>query len=703
MAQLKVEINIGGVWTDVTADVRAAGAVTIQRGRQDEQSLVSYGRLVARIGSNEGKYVGRNPLSPYFGLLGRNTPIRVSMDGAYRFHGEVSAWPPRQADSGGDVTIPLQASGILRRLGGSTALPSPVYREVIRDTAAANMVAYWPCEDSADATQFASALPSGSALSFTGDVLRASSTDIPGSKPLPVLQSGANFVGTVPATPSTTGAVYFRIILSVPDAPSTPNGTTLLNIYVKDGNTERFEFVYGTGGTLAVRAIDSSNAVIDSTGALAVGLNGQRCCMSINLQQSGSTCFADLGFDTLFDDNQDHGGVQFLNDLAGVTIGRCFGFSGGGSGQMDGWAFGHIGVGNINTFMFFIGDAMDGYIGETAGDRMIRIAEESSIPFSIVGDAADTAPMGAQIQGSVLDVLRSCEAADAGILLESRNQFGLTYRTRTSLYNQAGPTLTGTGRHITVLEPVEDDQALANDITVSRVGGSSARAELPIGKLSVQEPPDGAGRYVSAPPAVGVQFDSQLPDIAGWQLHLGTWDEQRFSAVGTELVVADATLSADLAALDSGDRFTITKPPEWLPPDDIGLLVQGYTETIGEGDPESWKLIWNATPAGPFTVAEADGEPRVDTDGSELAASLSASVTSFTVNPTSPQTGLWTTDAADFPMDIVIGGERITLSAISGTTAPQTFTASARSVNGVVKAHPSGAPVTVADPAYAPL
>ena len=60
---------------------------------------------------------------------------------------------------------------------------------------------------------------------------------------------------------------------------------------------------------------------------------------------------------------------------------------------------------------------------------------------------------------------------------------------------------------------------------------------------------------------------------------------------------------------------------------------------------------------------------------------------------------LWTTDPTQFPMDINIGGERITLSAISGITSPQTFTASARSVNGVVKAHTAGEIVEVWQPA----
>ena len=60
-----------------------------------------------------------------------------------------------------------------------------------------------------------------------------------------------------------------------------------------------------------------------------------------------------------------------------------------------------------------------------------------------------------------------------------------------------------------------------------------------------------------------------------------------------------------------------------------------------------------------------------------------------TTNAGSP---LWTTSAGDFPFDINIGGEQITVTNITGASSPQTFTVT-RSVNGVVKAQSSGADV----------
>ncbi|MEV6800510.1 hypothetical protein AB0M91_19515 [Micromonospora rifamycinica] len=65
--------------------------------------------------------------------------------------------------------------------------------------------------------------------------------------------------------------------------------------------------------------------------------------------------------------------------------------------------------------------------------------------------------------------------------------------------------------------------------------------------------------------------------------------------------------------------------------------------------------------------------------------------------------GVWTTNAAYMPLDLRIGGERVTASAISGGTSPQTVTLAARGVNGGRRAWAAGTEVDVWQPAIAPL
>jgi hypothetical protein len=54
------------------------------------------------------------------------------------------------------------------------------------------------------------------------------------------------------------------------------------------------------------------------------------------------------------------------------------------------------------------------------------------------------------------------------------------------------------------------------------------------------------------------------------------------------------------------------------------------------------------------------------------------------------------------PILVTAGGEDMTVTAISGTSNPQTFTV-VRSVNGVVKSHPADTPISLTNPARAAL
>ncbi|MEW1719772.1 hypothetical protein [Streptomyces sp. NPDC093109] len=80
----RVDLQLRGVWTDVTADVYTRDPITITRGRADEGQRTDPSRCELTLNNRDGRYSARNPMSPYYGMLGRNTPVRVS----------VSAGPP---------------------------------------------------------------------------------------------------------------------------------------------------------------------------------------------------------------------------------------------------------------------------------------------------------------------------------------------------------------------------------------------------------------------------------------------------------------------------------------------------------------------------------------------------------------------------------------------------------------------------------
>lgn len=81
---LDVELFYGGAWHSIFADLSSEG-VTIERGRQDGAGAIDPAKMMLRLKSGAaGKYAPRNPGSPLYGLIGRNTPIRAFVLGGRR-------------------------------------------------------------------------------------------------------------------------------------------------------------------------------------------------------------------------------------------------------------------------------------------------------------------------------------------------------------------------------------------------------------------------------------------------------------------------------------------------------------------------------------------------------------------------------------------------------------------------------------------
>lgn len=78
---VRTEIQVNSAWVDVTADTYTRDPITIERGTADEASTGEPSKCSLTLNNRSGKYSPRNPLSPYYGLIGRNTRMRVSVPG----------------------------------------------------------------------------------------------------------------------------------------------------------------------------------------------------------------------------------------------------------------------------------------------------------------------------------------------------------------------------------------------------------------------------------------------------------------------------------------------------------------------------------------------------------------------------------------------------------------------------------------------
>lgn len=615
-------------------------------------------------------------------------------DPAVRFAGEVSTWPQRWDVTGRDVYVPVEASGILRRLTQGT---SPLKSALRRGYTSATFTprAYWPCEDGQDATQIASGLANGFPMTFqAGTPELASHTEFKASLPLPTF-NGSQWTGIV--RPYTgTGKVQVWFLMQAPAAGSL-DAQGVCSVYTT-GTAWEWRLLYDTTTGFTFECYSKTGTQLFSNSAIGFDIDGMLLRVDIELQQNG----ADVDWDVAILEVGQSVGFVSSGTLSSRTIGRAHAVVMNAGGDHETIAVGHISVHSEIRSLFDLSDELDAHAGEVAGRRIERLCSEEDVAFRGIGDLEATVPLGPQLPTQLVDLLREAANADGGILYEPRDLLGLAYRARESLYNQpAALELDYTAKHLGTesrpgMEPVDDDQHLRNDITVSRVDGASARAVKETGALSTLAPPNGVGVY-DEEVSLTLHTDGQLADQAGWRLLLGTVDEARYPVLTLDLsrapFVASSTLALAVQDLDVGDRLTIENPPAWLPPDDISQLAQGFSEILSNFH---HRVDVNCAPERPFGQVGIyqDTESRYSSDGSTLAEDLTTTETAVDVaTPTGP---LWSDLDGDF--DVIIAGERMTVTAITGAASPQTFTVT-RSVNGVVKTQSTGAAVELFRPA----
>lgn len=589
------------------------------------------------------------------------------VDREYVYWGEVAEWPQRwEGSAGQSVNVQLQAAGVLRRITqGAAAVNSPYWRGIIhypdRD-----LRAYWPCEDEANSTQFASAVPGVFPMTVTSvnkPEYAASSDLFPASEALPKIKGStwsANLENldwdAINGGP-TTRRVGISFTMHFPTG-SVLDNTVILRT-ADNGTIRRWDATYTTAGsgTITVRGYDSGGTVrVTVPGVAAV--NDKAGQFIIEYHENGGFVFANARLRYLTSNNTSTANISQSVVQSGWLTGRpstiTINVGGGISGDA---VVGNLAVnsGTITNAHGLVADVLTGNYGEAAGVRFMRLCDEEDIPVRWRGSMLDTELMGIQPIATLEEMLFECIEAENGIMFEPNDCLGLGFRTRESLYNQdvhLALDYTVSGEVMPPLEPDESDSGVSNRIKVSRNGGSSFTAQLEEGALSINPPPAGVGLYEESV-SVNVRDDAQLDDQAAWRLNLGTVDDSRFPVVRINVREAPYLFGAAISTL-LGDRLQIANPPKWLPPHTIDQLIQGTKTTYR---PFDYSVEINCSPAAPWTVAVTDADSaRADTSGSETAMSHDSTTTSLTVQ-TEPYKLLWVTDPAEFPFELNVGGE----------------------------------------------
>ncbi len=736
--------TISGSWTQLGATVTSAGTATIfastaelELGRingGDSGGLSELVGLVGRIYAFE-LYSGiasptlvaeadiynqaRGTTSFSDGL---GTPNTWTVEGTAeitpddrRFTGEISALPIVSDVSGNDVYVPVQAADITRRRGkGATAVKSPLadYFSSLASTS------YLTLEDGTAATTLTN-VTSGAPRGTFVDLSFSQPSDLPATAGAATINSTSSRLVMRVKPTSDTDFACFNWAMKMASVPAA--SVTIFDLALTGGSLSRLNFSV-TATTYVIAIYDNDGALLTSassawtTSTVPTNWNLFR----VQFTQNGADLEIDLGWY--------HPGEGVLTGISSPAIavtenaGRIWQVTCAGSTNNLNTQLAHLFVGQFfldNTDYAYV-LAANAFVGETTAQRAARVGAANGITVTIVGSTVGCEVMGAQAITAPLEILYDCATTEGGQLYPDRNSLALIFRTRRSLLNQFGPEVSFTGGDLgpAVPLPTDDDGQLRNAVTATRtVDGSTGYAEQDTGPnstTSATASPPGVG-VVPASISVNPQLSERLNDLAAWDVHLGTWDEPRWPQVSVALEratyagsAADVRTAHNLSRLDVGDMLAITDMPSWLPPDDALVMAQGLREVLGN---YSWRISWNTSPYGPYITNDltsgAASRYRVaaGSAGYVLAGSLTSSATSFTV--TIPAgSALWGTTAGkpgNFPQNVVVGGEVMTISGISGTSSPQTFTVSARSVNGIVKAHSAGDAVEVQYPFYVAL
>lgn len=77
---VKVDLYVNNGWVDVTNNIFARDPIVINRGTPDENTAPQPSTCTLTFDNRSGNFSPRNPTGIYYGSLGRNTPLRVTIE-----------------------------------------------------------------------------------------------------------------------------------------------------------------------------------------------------------------------------------------------------------------------------------------------------------------------------------------------------------------------------------------------------------------------------------------------------------------------------------------------------------------------------------------------------------------------------------------------------------------------------------------------
>lgn len=707
-----IDLLLGDELEEITDAVLEGGATHLSRGLAENGEPLP-GEIKGRILDPTRRYNPANPVSDLYGSIGLNTPMRFVVDGTEQW-GEL-VWSPR-TQIGAPRTTEFVASGVLRRLGqGRTPLLGSLTRAYL--AADPQPVAWWPLDDAAGATSARSAIPGVPALSFDENV-RPGVVDAPeqtgGGKRPEFVQEETIYSGAMTSSRLTgLSSAGYVIDLMVFFGPG-QTGIADVGYAFATGSTLRYgRFALATGDSDPMAPMgfnfsldkDDGAGGSDAESVFVFVPRNEWHHIRIEITQAGSNILMLMRLDGVV--GGEYGTAIGAAQWTGETLGRLETIRLGA--LLEESAFNQIESFSFSDLVIFapgpaeIGTAGIGYPGETAAARADRLCTELGIPLVIVGNVDTSQPMGAQGRNTGKELLLECARTDAALLYATADDVGLTFRCGRTLYNQDPRlTLDLEAEGVAVADPVIGDALVRNDTTAEAPNGDKGRSVIESGPMSVQDPPDGVGRYDTRL-EVNPYDTGALESHAAWHNNRGTYAGIRYRELTIDLD-ARPDLADDVSTVDIGDCVALTGIDPLDSPEDFYGLVYRISQVVRQMRRTVTLALLPAAPYEVGIIGDAAGTvdlrgQRVDSSVAALGAAVTSSGTSLSVATTggvkmTTDSNAWSTTRNGGGLYLIIGGEVVRVTNVTGASSPQTVTV-VRSVNGVVKSHAAGAPVRV--------
>jgi hypothetical protein len=684
---INMDLYLNGAWVDqaVGGTVLLTDPIKITQGTDTDGALRPAG-VTFTFNNDSRKFDPSNPQSILYGLAGRNTPLRVWIAATTRQYCEVSSYEPIEtadwvAGVSGLATTAIVAEGISRRLAKWTdRVRSPMYYTI---STRANSVGHWPLEDSAGTTQPSNTLSGGQPGSATN--VTFGDSDVPaGAETSAVLGSSGGISGVFQQVAANVG---WQISWSIKLAALPGAGLQPMMSWTTT-NGYRWWWDIDSGGFRITCRDRDSTLLFSTTSSPGAGVDLDKwISYRLKVTASGGTVTVEPAWF-----------VEDFNTTYGVT-----GTFSGTTGALQTWITASnsyvSGARLVHVFGVTTGTdvlngtnarrSFNGFEGETAGYRFDRLCNQFGIPHYFIGTYTDTALMGAQRPMKFLELLQECATTDDALLFDERAALGLTFFTRKARYNQTVALALTFPTHVAYpLKKRLDDALTVNSITVKNVNGGEATAVRSSGALSILPPPAGVGEYKGGDVTVNYSTDAPLQLRAGWELAKGTIEGARYPLVRVDALANPGLPLTDVAP---GSIISITGKE----PDPVLLVVLGIEETIGH---TTRAFEFTCVPAANWFPAKYDDTTRrYDSRATTLQTARTTTQTAWTVTYPTPSDA-WTVKPASLPFDLLVAGERVTVTAVGAVTGSGPYTQTmtvTRSANGIVKAQAAGAEIHV--------